>query len=70
VDTGKTKQPASTTDQDRWRFAKPLRDKTPSLKWRIIAEQYQKKTGEPIDEQAMKQSCYRAQKPRKKLSRP
>jgi hypothetical protein len=53
----------TTTDQDRWKFARPLREKTPQIKWRIIAELYQKQTGEPVDEQSMKQSCHRASRP-------
>lgn len=53
---------ASATDRARWEFARPLREKTPPVKWRIIAELYQRETGEPVDEESMRQSCYRAKK--------
>lgn len=56
---------ASAEDHRRWEFAKPLRDKVPAVTWQTIADQYQKKTGEPTSESSIKQSWYRVQRARK-----
>lgn len=49
---------ASPTDRERWGFARPLRAK--SVKWKLIAEQWRKKTGEPVGDKAFEISCGRA----------
>lgn len=56
------KPQASQTDRDRWAFAEPMRSKEPPVSWKTVAELWTNKTGEPVDEQAMKQSCHRAKK--------
>lgn len=51
---------ASAEDIERWKFAKPLREKDDQVSWKTIADQYRKKTGKRVDESSMKQACQRA----------
>lgn len=53
---------ASAADADRWEFARPLREKRPSVGWKEIAHLWTEKTGDPTDESTMRQACHRARK--------
>lgn len=55
-------KPASSSGAaaDRWEFAKPMREN--GVRWKVIADQWRKETGDPVDDKAFEIDCGRARK--------